>query len=321
MASRAGHEGAGSGRGSTHVPLPLTERYRDRMCDGTAVGKCFVKIHGAGAASPDRGIGSHPFDLERFDTCRAPGVARPAEGPRRLPSQTGSRRCPTILAMCGLSRRPCATRRADGRQPSGWRWSPSSRSAGAGGASSGGIALGRSGLPRRLRAGRRRGRGRHAPVGSAAAPGDRLRRRARGRRARLVRLDRLVADARRRPTATPTAGSWRRPRRPAAHCSRASCAARSRPPCGCSAPPRCRSSPTPSSSGRTACSSRPRRGCRACSAIPTRSAPTPRSRRPAALWLASAPQRARRVAGCATLALLVLGLGARLLARRACWPR
>jgi len=30
---------------------------------------------------------------------------------------------------------------------------------------------------------------------------------------------------------------------------------------------------------------------------------------PGALWLASAPQRARRVAGCATLALLVLGLG------------
>ena len=37
---------------------------------------------------------------------------------------------------------------------------------------------------------------------------------------------------------------------------------------------------------------------------------------PAALWLASSPQRARRVAGCGTLALLVLGLALRLLARR-----
>ena len=37
---------------------------------------------------------------------------------------------------------------------------------------------------------------------------------------------------------------------------------------------------------------------------------------PAALWLASSPQRGRRVAGCATLSLLVLGLGARLVARR-----
>ena len=126
--------------------------------------------------------------------------------------------------------------------------------------------------------------------------------------ARLVRLDRLVADAagvlrRRRPLARGRGRGGRRrtARRPAAPPARGRrvgalrrlAAARS---------------PTPSSSARTASSSRPRRGCRACSAIPTRSAPTRRSRRPAALWLASAPQRARRVAGCGTLALLVLGL-------------
>ena len=93
-----------------------------------------------------------------------------------------------------------------------------------------------------------------------------------------------------------------------ATCSPACCAVRSRPPCGCSAPPRCRSSPTPSSSARTACSSRPRRGCRACSAIPTRSAPTRRSRRPPRCG-SRAPRSAPGASpGCGTLALLVLGL-------------
>ena len=39
------------------------------------------------------------------------------------------RRCPTILPWCGQSRRPGETRRAPGRQPSGWPWRRSSPSA------------------------------------------------------------------------------------------------------------------------------------------------------------------------------------------------
>ena len=76
----------------------------------------------------------------------------------------------------------------------------------------------------------------------------------------------------------------------------------------------------PSSNAATACSSRPRRGCRACSAIRTRSAPDAALAAPAALWLASSAAARRRVAGCGTLALLVLGLA---LASRAaaCSPR
>ena len=180
---------------------------------------------------------------------------------------------------------------------------------GGGGASSGGIALGAAVClgalrPRRRRHGRRRLRADACRRAGCSVYVGALALTALASYASIA----LVADAadvlwRRQPLAR---GRGRRGR--AAPCSPACSAVRSRAPCGCSAPPRCRSSPTRSSNARTACSSRPRRGCRACSAIPNAIGAYAALAAPAALWLASSPQRARRVAGCGTLALLVLGL-------------
>ena len=96
VASISSHEGCSERRGRPHLFLLHRERYRDPLRDGTAIGKCFVKIHGA-TGSPERGIGAHPFGLERIRMADGGDCAHrdPREGPC---TNVVSRRCPTILA-------------------------------------------------------------------------------------------------------------------------------------------------------------------------------------------------------------------------------
>ena len=95
------------------------------MCDGTAVRKRFVKIHGNQA----RAHSDEASALTRSNL-RGDFNAWGARFANRLVTcrRTGSRCGPTILQRCGLCLRPCAMRRARGRRPSGWRWSLSLRS-------------------------------------------------------------------------------------------------------------------------------------------------------------------------------------------------
>ena len=96
-----------------------------------AVGKCFVKIH-------QRPGSPHPIEVSavtlstlsavRTHSPRSRAGVTPssAAGTRRRRQVPGSARL--SYPLCVLSVRPCVTRRARGRQPSGWRWPLLSRS-------------------------------------------------------------------------------------------------------------------------------------------------------------------------------------------------
>ena len=270
-------------------------------------------------------MGPHPIGVSALTlstlsdfACRVGAWGRAIVDPPRAPaSQTGSRRLPDYPTRCAACHGVPARRggRVAGSRLAR-RWPPSSRSAAAAApraaasrwprrAASAPAPWRPSPRPAGVRAWAPPPRRVLVYVGALALVG-----------ARLVRLDRLVADAadllrRRQPLARRRRGRGRRrpARRPAAPPARGrrvgalrrlAAARRLRDP---AARARRLLPDLAAAAGRARLSR-------------TRSAPTRRSRRPRALWLASSPQRARRVAGCGTLALLVLGLGARLLARR-----
>ena len=146
-------------------------------------------------------------------------------------------------------------------------------------------------------------------LGAAARPRARLHRRPAGGRARLLRLDRLVADAAALLSATPTAGSW--PPRPAPAASLLANLLRRPLEAAvwvlCAAALPLVAYAIQQRAHGVFFQTSPR--LQGVLGYPNAIGAYAALAAPAALWLASSPQRGRRVAGCATLSLLVLGLG------------
>ncbi len=144
-ASTLSHVSLGGGRGSPRIPLPHSETYPARMSDGTASGKCFVKIHSGR-------FPRHPVEVSAVTLSTLSAFVRAGLGragvtarngrPSAPSSSTGSRRCadyPTDVRAVTPSLRDAA-----GAWPAAVWLALASVVAveGGGGASSGGIALG-----------------------------------------------------------------------------------------------------------------------------------------------------------------------------------